>query len=92
MERERTREEAHFFYLGLKIILLYSRHRIDLISAMKLVLSCSRFRIPEPLREDHRRASKICYVASFYTLRKRARELRLPEKPMNAPIAMSMMI
>jgi hypothetical protein len=29
---------------------------------------------------------------SFYTLRKRARELRLPEKPMNAPIAMSMMI
>ncbi|MQY60725.1 hypothetical protein GH153_02665 [bacterium] len=57
---ERTNQGiGPFFYLGLKIILLYPQHRIDFISAVKLVLSCSRFRIPEPLREAHRRASKL---------------------------------
>jgi len=44
---------------GVRPIFVSPGHRIDFISAMKLVLSCSKFRIPEPLREAHRRASKI---------------------------------
>ena len=44
---------------GVKPIFVSPGHRIDFISAMKLALNCSKFRIPEPLREAHRRASKI---------------------------------
>jgi deoxyribonuclease V len=44
---------------GVKPIFVSPGHRIDLMSAMKLVLGCSKFRIPEPLREAHERASKI---------------------------------
>ncbi|NIM59142.1 MAG: endonuclease V [Candidatus Aminicenantes bacterium] len=44
---------------GVKPIFVSPGHRIDFMSAMKLVLRCSKFRIPEPLREAHRRASKI---------------------------------
>ncbi len=44
---------------GVKPIFVSPGHRIDFISAMKLVLSCSKLRIPEPLREAHKRASKI---------------------------------
>jgi deoxyribonuclease V len=42
-----------------KPIFVSPGHRIDFISTVKLVLSCSKFRIPEPLREAHKRASKI---------------------------------
>jgi deoxyribonuclease V len=42
-----------------KPIFVSPGHRIDLMSAMQLVLGCSKFRIPEPLREAHKRASKI---------------------------------
>jgi deoxyribonuclease V len=44
---------------GVKPIFVSPGHRIDFMSAIKLVLSLSKFRIPEPLREAHRRASKI---------------------------------
>jgi deoxyribonuclease V len=44
---------------GVKPIFVSPGHRIDLMSAMKLVLGCSKFRIPEPLREAHKRAGKI---------------------------------
>jgi deoxyribonuclease V len=44
---------------GVKPIYVSPGHRIDFMSAMKLVLRLSKFRIPEPLREAHRRASKI---------------------------------
>ena len=44
---------------GVKPIFVSPGHRIDFMSAMKLVLGCSKFRIPEPLREAHERASKI---------------------------------
>jgi len=44
---------------GVKPIFVSPGHRIDFMSAMKLVLCCSKFRIPEPLREAHKRAGKI---------------------------------
>jgi len=44
---------------GVKPIFVSPGHRVDFMSAMKLVLDCSKFRIPEPLREAHKRASKI---------------------------------
>ena len=44
---------------GVMPIFVSPGHRIDFMSAMKLVLRCSRFRIPEPLREAHRQANKI---------------------------------
>ena len=44
---------------GVKPIFVSPGNRIDFVSAMKLVLSLSKYRIPEPLREAHRRASKI---------------------------------
>ena len=44
---------------GVKPIFISPGHRIDPMPAMKLVLACSKFRIPEPLREAHERASKI---------------------------------
>ncbi|MGD8536415.1 MAG: endonuclease V [Candidatus Aminicenantes bacterium] len=45
--------------LGVKPIYLSPGHRIDFIHAKEVVLQCSRFRIPEPLREAHKRASEI---------------------------------
>jgi len=43
----------------IKPIFVSPGHRIDFKHSMKLVLSCSRFRIPEPIREAHRRANEI---------------------------------
>jgi len=44
---------------GVKPVFVSPGHRIDLIHAADVVLRCSRFRIPEPLREAHRHASQI---------------------------------
>ncbi len=44
---------------GVKPIYLSPGNRIDFRHAVDIVLQCSRFRIPEPLREAHRRASRI---------------------------------
>jgi len=44
---------------GVKPIYLSPGHRIDFRHAAEVVLRCSRFRIPEPLREAHKRASGI---------------------------------
>jgi deoxyribonuclease V len=44
---------------GVKPIYLSPGHRIDFIQSKEVVLLCSRFRIPEPLREAHKRASGI---------------------------------
>lgn len=44
---------------GVKPIFVSPGHRINFMSAMKIVLCCSKFRIPEPLREAHKRANKI---------------------------------
>lgn len=43
----------------IKPIFVSPGHRIDFKHSMKLVLSCSKFRIPEPVREAHRRANEI---------------------------------
>lgn len=43
----------------IKPIFVSPGHRIDFKYSMKLVLSCSKFRIPEPIREAHRRANAI---------------------------------
>ncbi len=40
-----------------KPIFVSPGHRIDFTYSMKFVLSCSKFRIPEPIREAHRRAN-----------------------------------
>lgn len=45
--------------LGVKPIYMSPGHRIDFIHAKEVVLRCSRFRIPEPLREAHKRARGI---------------------------------
>jgi deoxyribonuclease V len=42
-----------------KPIFVSPGHRIDFANSMKFVLSCSRFRVPEPIREAHRRANEI---------------------------------
>jgi len=44
---------------AVKPVFVSPGHRIDFDFAMKIVLLCSRFRIPEPLREAHRRANKM---------------------------------
>lgn len=44
---------------GVKPIYLSPGHRIDFLHAAEIALQCSRFRIPEPLREAHKRASGI---------------------------------
>ncbi len=44
---------------GVKPVYLSPGHRIDFTHAVDIVLQCSRFRIPEPLREAHRRANRI---------------------------------
>ncbi len=44
---------------GVQPVFVSPGHRVDLLQAMEVVLLCSRFRIPEPLREAHRQASRI---------------------------------
>ncbi|MGD2246297.1 MAG: endonuclease V [Candidatus Aminicenantes bacterium] len=44
---------------GVKPVFVSPGHRIDLVHAADITLRCSRFRIPEPLREAHIRASQI---------------------------------
>jgi len=44
---------------GVQPVFVSPGHRIDLRTARKLALDCSRFRIPEPLREAHRLSQKI---------------------------------
>jgi deoxyribonuclease V len=44
---------------GVAPVFVSPGHRIDLRLARKVVLDCSRFRIPEPLREAHRLSREI---------------------------------
>ena len=44
---------------GIKPIFVSPGHKIDFNASKKLVLDCSRYRIPEPLRHAHRLASQI---------------------------------
>lgn len=46
---------------GVKPVFVSPGHRIDFMMSMKLVLRCSKFRIPEPLRASHRLSKKIFY-------------------------------
>jgi deoxyribonuclease V len=39
---------------GVRPVFVSPGHRIDLDTARRVVLTCSRFRLPEPLREAHR--------------------------------------
>jgi deoxyribonuclease V len=44
---------------GVQPVFVSPGHRIDLWRARKVVLDCSRFRIPEPLREAHRLSREV---------------------------------
>jgi len=44
---------------GVKPIFVSPGHRVDMTSSLELVLCCSRFRIPEPLRTAHRLSREI---------------------------------
>lgn len=44
---------------GVKPVFVSPGHRIDFRASMKIVLMCSKFRIPEPLRRAHISASQI---------------------------------
>lgn len=44
---------------GVQPVFVSPGHRVDFVHAMEVVLRCSRFRIPEPLREAHRHAGRI---------------------------------
>ncbi len=44
---------------GVKPVFVSPGHRIDIVHAADITLRCSKFRIPEPLREAHRQASRI---------------------------------
>jgi deoxyribonuclease V len=44
---------------GVQPVFVSPGHRMDLRMARKVVLNCSRFRIPEPLREAHRLSRKV---------------------------------
>jgi len=44
---------------GVKPVFVSPGHRIDVLTSMELVLKCSRFRIPEPLRTAHRLSREI---------------------------------
>ncbi len=43
---------------GVKPIFMSPGHRVDFAAARRIVLDCSRFRVPEPLRLAHQLASK----------------------------------
>jgi len=45
--------------VGVKPVFVSPGHRVDFGSARKVILACSRFRIPEPLREAHRLSREI---------------------------------
>ena len=60
--RNRNREKVGFCLrtrTGVKPIFVSPGHRIDFIRSKQIVLSCSKFRIPEPLREAHRLAQRM---------------------------------
>jgi deoxyribonuclease V len=44
---------------GVQPVFVSPGHRVDFVHAKEVVLRCSRFRIPEPLREAHRQAGRI---------------------------------
>lgn len=44
---------------GVNPVFVSPGHKIDFEASKKIVLSCSSFRIPEPLREAHRLASRL---------------------------------
>ena len=44
---------------GVKPVFISPGHRIDLSRAKEIILRTSKFRIPEPLREAHRRANRL---------------------------------
>lgn len=44
---------------GIKPVFVSPGHRIDLMESMRIILICSRYRIPEPLRKAHITASHI---------------------------------
>lgn len=44
---------------GIKPVFVSPGHRIDLMESMRIVLVCSKYRIPEPLREAHITATHI---------------------------------
>lgn len=44
---------------GVSPIFVSPGHRVDFSRAVEIVLRCSRFRIPEPLREAHRRSGLL---------------------------------
>jgi len=44
---------------GVKPVFVSPGHRMDIATSMELVLRCSRFRIPEPLRTAHRLSREI---------------------------------
>ena len=44
---------------GIRPIFVSPGHRVDFVASKRLVLACSKFRIPEPLREAHRQATEI---------------------------------
>jgi deoxyribonuclease V len=44
---------------GVKPVFVSPGHRVDFRLAKKIVLACSKFRVPEPLREAHRLAREI---------------------------------
>jgi len=45
--------------IGVRPIFVSPGHRVDIATSIELVLRCSRFRIPEPLRTAHTLSSKI---------------------------------
>jgi len=60
--RNRNREKVGFCLrtrAGVKPVFVSPGHRIDFIRSKEIVLSCSKFRLPEPLREAHRLARSI---------------------------------
>jgi len=44
---------------GVKPVFVSPGHKIDIMTSLKLVLRCSKFRIPEPLRTAHRLSRQI---------------------------------
>jgi deoxyribonuclease V len=44
---------------GVRPVFVSPGHRIDIMTSLKIVLQCSKFRIPEPLREAHRLSKKM---------------------------------
>jgi len=45
---------------GIRPVFVSPGHRVDFPCSRKIVLGCSRFRLPEPLREAHRLSRTLC--------------------------------